>query len=463
MSHRRIATFALGLLAACSAGAQTEAKQVPPEPAAPKGFQVPAAQRFTLDNGLQVTLVPYGTVPKVTVQLSMWGGSSEEAADEVWLADLTTRWMREGTTSRNATQISQEAARMGGTLEAFSLVNVTRVVGTALSEFSPDMVKLLADVATQPAFPAGELERLKTDMGRDLSIARSRPQQLALEKFRAVLYPGHAYGRLFPSPEMIAGYDAARVRAFYDRSTGAARARLYVAGRFDAKAVETAIRGAFAGWRKGKPVAFTVPKPQSSRAVHLSDRPGAPQSTIIVGMPALDPSHPDYLPMVVTNTLLGGYFSSRITANIREAKGYTYSPGSQLSVRYRDGYWAETADVTTNVTGPSLKEIFYELDRLQAEAPPSTELQAVQSYLSGVFVLQNSSRGGIINQLEFVDLHGLPADYLASYVGRVNAVTPSQIQQMAQKYLQDDRATIVVVGDRKEIEEQLKPYGPLAP
>jgi predicted Zn-dependent peptidase len=161
----------------------------------------------------------------------------------------------------------------------------------------------------------------------------------------------------------------------------------------------------------------------------------------------------------LVNTMLGGYFSSRITSNIREAKGYTYSPNSHLSSRYRDAYWAQAADVTTDVTGPSLKEIFYEIGRLQKEPPSEAELRAVQNYMAGLFVLQNSSRARIVNTLEFVDLHGLPDDYLKSYVRRVYAVTPQDVVRLAQKYIQDDLATIVIVGDRKTIEEQVRPYG----
>lgn len=118
--------------------------------------------------------------------------------------------------------------------------------------------------------------------------------------------------------------------------------------------------------------------------------------------------------------------------------------------------------MTTAVTGPSLKEIFAEIDRLQAEPPTAEELQSVKNYAAGTFVLLNSMRGGIINQLQFVDLHGLPATYLRDYVAKVNAVTPATIQEMAKKYISDDTATIVVVGDRKTIEEQIKPYGPLS-
>jgi predicted Zn-dependent peptidase len=115
--------------------------------------------------------------------------------------------------------------------------------------------------------------------------------------------------------------------------------------------------------------------------------------------------------------------------------------------------------VTTGVTGPSIKEILGEIDRLQASPPSADELRGIQNYLAGTFILQNSSRGGITGQLQYMDLHGLPADYLNQYVKRIYAVTPEQVTGTAKKYIQDDRATIVVVGDRKVIEEQLKEFG----
>jgi zinc protease len=161
----------------------------------------------------------------------------------------------------------------------------------------------------------------------------------------------------------------------------------------------------------------------------------------------------------VTNTLLGGYFSSRITANIREDKGYTYSPYSMVAAHYRDAFWAQVADVTGNVTGPALREIFFEIERLRNEPPPLEELRAVQNYLAGTFVLQNSSRGGIISQLSFVNLHRLPNNHLETYVQRIHALTPQDVQRIARTYLRDDRMTIVVAGDRSVIEEQVRPYG----
>ena len=227
---------------------------------------------------------------------------------------------------------------------------------------------------------------------------------------------------------------------------------------FDAAAVEAAIRKAFAGWTRGTAAAPQPPKPVSKRAVHVVDRPGAPQSTIIIGMPTIDPSDDDYVALTVMDALLGGAFASRITRNIREDKGYTYSPYSEVSTRYRDAYWAENADVTTAQTGASLTEILKEIDRLQAQPPDAKELAGIQNYLAGTWVLQNSSRGGITAQLQYVDLHGLPPTYPNTYVKRVLAVTPQKVTEVAKRYLKDDQATIVVVGDRKVIEEQLRPF-----
>jgi zinc protease len=430
----------------------------PPKAGTPRDFKVPEPKRFTLDNGLQVALVQWGTMPKVRVTLSMRTGNAFEKADEVWLADLTGDLLREGTATRTAAQISEEAARMGGSLSVVVGGDSTSIGGDVLTEFGP-LVDLVADVVRNPKFPESEVARLKANMLRNLAVSLSQPQNLALQKFRAVVYGDHAYGRLFPTEAMVKAFTLDQVRGFYKQTYGAVRSRLYVVGRFDAAAVEAAIRKAFAGWEKGSEPVQPQPKPTSTRAVHIIDRPGAPQSTVILGMPTVDPSHADFIPLTVMDALLGGAFASRITRNIREDKGYTYSPTSDISAHYRDAYWSENADVTTTVTGPSIKEIFAEIDRLQAEPPGQEELTGIQNYLAGTYVLQNSSRGGITNQLDYMALHGLPPTYASTYVKQVYAVTPEQISEMAKKHLVDDRATIVIVGDRKVIEEQVKGFG----
>ena len=434
-------------------------KQAPPEPGQPKDFAAPKPRRITLDNGMGVTFVQYGTVPKVTLRLGVRTGNIDESASQVWMADLVGDLLTQGTATRTATQIAQQAGDMGGEINVNVGPDRTNLNIDVLSEFGPDAVRLLADVSRNAKFPETELSRLKADRLRQLSIARSQPQQIALEKFRATLYGDHPYGRLFPSVEMLQGYTIASARAFYDANFGAARSRLYVVGRFEEAAVEKAVRAAFAGWKRGPAPTSKIPKPKSERRVEILDRPGAVQSTIYLGMPTIDPSNPDYIALVVTDSLLGGSFGSRITSNIREQKGYTYSPNSQLSSRFRDAYWVEVADVTTKDTGASLKEIFAEIDRLQAEAPAEKELRGIQNYLAGLFVLRNSNRPGIIAQLQLMDLHGLPEDYLATWVQKVYSVKPADVQRVASKNIADDQATIVVAGDQKAIAEQLAPYG----
>jgi zinc protease len=435
--------------------------QTPPKPGTPRDFKVPEPKRFTLDNGLQVALVQWGTMPKVRVTLSARTGNGFEKANEVWLADLTGDLIREGTATRTSQQISEEAARMGGSLTVSVGPDSTTIGGDVLSEYGHQMVDLVADVVRSPKFPESELARLKANLLRNLAVQLSQPQNIALQKFRAVMYGDHPYGRVFPTEDMIKAYTLAQAQQFYKSTYGAGRSRLYVVGRFDSAAVEATIKKAFAGWDKGPAPSVDAPKPTSTRAIHMVDRPGAPQSTVILGAPTIDPSSPDFIPMTVMDAILGGAFASRITKNIRENKGYTYSPYSELSVRYRDGYWAENADVTTSVTGPSIKEILAEIDRLQSEPPTNEELTGIQNYLAGTYILQNSSRGGITNQLDYMDLHGLPPTYASTYVKQVYAVTAPQVMEMAKQHIPDDRATIVIVGDRKVIEEQLKGFGPI--
>lgn len=458
-----LAASALALAAFASPGLcvdEAPVREKPPEPGAPRPFKLPAPTRFTLPNGLKVSLVPYGTVPKVLVRLSVQAGNADDPAGQTWMADLTGDLLLEGTKTRGASRIAQDAAAMGGEVAVQAGENVTTIGGEVLSEFAPAMVDLVADVARNPSFPESELPRLKANLERRLSIAKSQSQQMAAEAFRAAMYPGQSYGRLFPAPEALAGYTLTNAKAFWSGHYGADRSALYVVGVFDPKATEAAVRTAFAGWGKASAPAAAAPKASTKRTLAVLDRPGASQSTVILGMPVVDPSSPDYVPLLVTNALLGGSFGSRITSNIREQKGYTYSPFSQVSVRRQGAYWAETADVTTAVTGASIKEIFGEIERLRAGPPSASELKGIQNYLAGTFVLQNSSRTGIANQLQFLALHGLPDSYLSGYVARVQAVTPAEVTRLAKTYIRPDEATLVVVGDRKLVDEQLKPWAP---
>jgi predicted Zn-dependent peptidase len=442
-------------MAVASGAAQ---KQTPPAPGPVKDFVIPTPKRFTLSNGLPVTMVPFGLVPKVTIRLVVEAANVHEQKEQVWLADLTGNMMREGTTALTADAIAREFAAMGGQLGVSVGPDTATVSTDVLADHGVKAVQLIADVAQRPRLPESELARVKSNMVRDLAIQRSTPQSIAAEKFAELVYGDHPYGRLFPTEAMLSGYTLEQVRAFHRDHFTAGRARIYVAGVFDAAAMEAAVRTAFDSWARGAAGA-APPKPAPSiGGFALIDRAGAPQSTIMLGLRVPDPSQADWVALEVTDSLLGGSFASRITANIREQKGYTYSPSSALDSHPGVARWFETADVTTNVTGPSLKEIFFEIDRLRKEAPSAAELQGIKNNIAGVFVVQNSSRGGVLSQLAFVDRHGLGEQYLTSYVKRVMAVTPEDVRRIANQYLTPDKMTLVVVGDTKTVQEQLTPW-----
>jgi predicted Zn-dependent peptidase len=450
----------LSLLFVCAlaAGVAAQQKQPPPKAGTPKDFTIPSPRRFTLANGLPVTMVPFGQVPKVTIRVVVAAANLHEKKEEVWLADLTGSMMREGTASLTADAVAREFAAMGGELGINVGPDTASISSDVLADRGPDAARLLADVAQRPRLPESELTRVKGNLLRNLAIQKSTPQSIAQEKFAALMYGEHPYGRLFPTEAGLKGYTIDQVRTFHRSNYNAGRARIYVAGVFDAKAMETAIRQAFEGWERGSgSEAAKVPASGQERFA-LLDRPDAPQSTVLLGLRVPSPSHKDWVALQVTDSLLGGSFGSRITSNIREQKGYTYSPFSSINAHPGEAYWVETADVTTKVTGESLKEIFFEVDRLRKEPPSAEELRGIQNNLAGIFVVQNASRSGVIGRLAFVDLHGLGDDYLTGYVKRVMAITPEDVRRIANEYLTPDKMTLVVVGDVKTVKDQLAPW-----
>jgi zinc protease len=360
MTNSRKVTYAvLALSFFAVVYAQEEARQVPPPGGTPKDFVLPAKDVLGLENGLQATLIPFGSVPKATVSIFVRSGNLNEG-DQTWLADLSGDFFLEGTTSRSGEDIARAAAVIGGQINVAVGEDQTTISGDVLAEFTPQMVELLAEVVRSPAFAETELDRLKRDLLRQLNIAKSQPQQMAITAFRKALYGDHPYGRLLPDEAQLAAYSIDDVRNFYNNNFGAQRTQVYVAGVFNPKATRAAVENSFGGWEEGPDVLINIPEPVTSKVVvDVIDRPGASQSNVILGLPTVSPGHDDRIALEISNTLLGGYFSSRITANIREDKGYTYSPFSSLSTRYKDSYWAQTAAVTTTDTGPALKEIMY--------------------------------------------------------------------------------------------------------
>lgn len=452
-------TLLLGLGAALlflsSLAGHTQMPAEPPQPAAPRPLEIPEPTKFTLPNGLNATLIDFGAVPKTTVAVVIRAGSLDEG-ERTWLSDLTAELMKQGTRHKNADELAQAAAEMGGELRIGVGADQTTLSLDVLSEYAPQALALLAEVVTQPLFPQTELPRVRQNFLRNLSVQLATPQAQADAAFSALLFPQHPYGRLFPTAEQLKTYSIDDVREFYSKNFGAQRARVYVVGKFDRAAVDAAIRRELGDWDAG-PRASDVPPPPPARPVtRLIDRPDAPQSTLRIGLRVIGPSDPQFMPLSVTNTLLGGAFTSRITMNLRERKGWAYSPSSSLEAYFHQTVWVQQADVQTASTGPAIEEIYGEIARLAAQPPSSEELAAIKNYRNGIFVISNASRAGLVRQFAFMDLHGLPLEWLTSFVDRLYAVTPEQVSQAAREHLPPDRMSVVIVGNLSSVRPQLE-------
>ncbi len=431
-------------------------KEMPPQGGEPKNFTLPKKEVVTLDNGLTLVMVPYGSIPKATIQMSIKTGNIDENEDQVWLSDLLADLLEEGSATKSGKEIADDMAGMGGNLNIGVGLHTSSISSAVLYEFAPAAIAVMADVLKNPKFPESELQRLKDNMKRDLSVRLSRPQAQASRDFYATIYPDHPYGRVYPTDAMIDSYTVADIKKFYDKHFGALRTTVYVAGNFDAAAVEAAVKTNLGDWKEGTSANYNVAEPVTSSEVKIIDRPDAPQSTIYYGLPTVGPSHPDFVALDVTNSILGGSFASRITSNIREDKGYTYSPYSSLDTNYKSGVWYEAADVTTEHTGASLEEIQKEIKRLQEEPPTQEEMDGIINYESGIYVLQNSTPNGIIGQLIFLDTHDLDESFLTNKVKNMHAVTPEKVQEMTQKYIRPENMTLIVVGDKNKIQDQIQ-------
>jgi len=435
-------------------------KETPPAGGTAKDFKLSEKKTGKLDNGLKTTLVKFGSIPKVTINLNISTGGVHETSSENGLADLTGEMIKQGSVTMDFKALSKKVAAMGGTINVGVGKEDIFIAGSVLSEFAPDFIEAIADLIMNPAFPASELERIKANLKRDLAVDMTRPQSIAQDKFRAAVFKDHPYGRYFTKAETIDGFTLQNVKEFYEKNFGARRSALYVVGEFDAAAVNAAISKTLSKWKAG-PDIYTPPvQAQYTKDTLIIDRKDAPQTTLLIGLPTLLPKDKDYVAMYVTNALLGGSFGSRITSNIRENKGYTYSPLSTVLNRRGAAVWTEAADVTSEHTVDALQEIEKEIRRLQDEPPSKEELKGIQNYLAGVFVLQNSTPNGIIGQLQFLDRFGLPDSFLANFVKNIHSITPEKVSAITRRYIDYSKMMVVMVGDEKGIQKQIESKAP---
>jgi zinc protease len=438
---------------------ETFRRQSPP-PLAPRPLNIPAPFETTLDNGLRLVIVEDRRLPLVSFRLAFYSGDANDPADIPGLSDMMSHLMTEGTESRTSLRIAEDIERLGATLAISSSSDFTTVGASALSIYADEILELLADVTLRPSFPQNEIELARENTKQMLIQQRAQPTFLASERMAKVMFGNHPYARISPTGASLDAMSREKFVDFHRKHILPNNAVMLVVGDIDREPMIQSIEQLFRHWEQSaKPETPVSETPSHSfRSTYLVDRPGSAQSNIVIANAGIKRTSPDYFPMLLMHTVLGANASSRLFMNLREEKGYTYGAYSGLDARRLAGTFRVSAEVRTPVTGASVHEFFFELNRIRDEKVPEPELRNAKSYLSGVFPIRIETQDGLVDQLVSVRMFNLPTNYLNTYREMVNAVTADDIQSMAQKYAQVDRATVVIVGDAAEVEPQVREY-----
>lgn len=464
MKRNRISVPIAGamLLAASAVPAQTQAFPTsPPADLPTRPFVLPKIESRTLPNGLKVVVAESRRVPLVTLRLAIRAGSLREPRDQPGLAEATASQLTAGADKYNSLQIGQTAEQLGGSIGVGAGDDYATLSGSALAENAGKLIDLAADVLLHPTFPEQELAIYKSRSLQGLVAQQQNPTFLAQRQFAKALYGDHPYGVVSSTPDAIKSLTRDRLLDFYKAAYTPQNAVLVVVGDVKASDVFASVEKALGGWTGSAPTNADLPALPSpdARKVYLVDRPGSVQSNILIGNLAIKRDDPDFFPLTVGNAILGGSPYARLFANVREKHGYAYSVSSGIAPRQLAGNFLEGAQTRTNVTAPALQEMLNEADRLRTEPVGADELQSVKNYLNGSFVLGLTSQVGLVDRLLTKEVFGLPDDYLATFRDKIDAVTPADVQRVAQAYIHPDKFAVVIVGDADSLRDDLKPFG----
>lgn len=440
-----------------------ESNTAVPALAAERQVTWPKRQRTRLANGLEVILVESHAIPKFHGELVFRSGNAAAVDRAPGLAEMTATVVRTATTKRNSRQIEEALRGLGADLSSSAGSDTTAISFAGLAEFSERLLEMVNELAREASFPEAEFERERRQKLEEVKLSRTEPGFLAGERIRKVLFGGHPYAIVSPTEAQVAAYKRDELASLYRDFYTPENALLLMVGDFQPDAMLASIEKVFGAWRGEKPQlgAFPAPPISRGRRVYLVHVPGAVQTQILAGCHAITRKNPDWIRLGLTNSLYGGAFNSRLVMNIREDKGYTYSPRSSVNPLRQHGYFSVSAAVRNDVVAASLTEIFYEMDKLRSVPVPEPELADAQNYLSGIFSMGLATQSGLLGQIAVVALNDLPDDYLETYRQKVRGLTPADLMDTARKYLDSANMQIVVVGDRAQVESQARLFGEL--
>ncbi len=429
----------------------------------PRSMTMPEVQDYTLANGLRVVLVERHALPLVSLELQLRGGASAHPAGQAGLAAMTADMLDEGTTTRSAIEISSAVDVLGATLSSTAGYDASQLRLSVLANHFDEALAILGDVVVHPTFPDEDLERVRRQRMARVLQRTDVPAALAEDAFAGVLYgKGHPYGvPLLGTQASLQALTRDDVVAFWRARYAPGQGTLIVAGDVTRATLDSLLATAFAGWTGAGEDPPPLPAAQASagRRIYLVDKPGAAQSEVRVGRVAVDRASAAYYPLAVVNTVLGGSFTSRLNAKLREEKGYTYGAGSYFELRRAPGPFEASAAVATAVTDSAVADFVREIDRMHEEALPAPELERARNYLALRLPQRFESLDDVVRQLSELVLYGVPLDFWAGYVAGVEAVDARAASDVAARWLSTQAMSIVVAGDRAAIEEPLRSLG----
>lgn len=450
------------LFVAIPASAQTPwPADRPPRPLLARGVDFPPYQMVTLPNGLQVVVVSHHEQPSVSLRLLIKSGAAHDPKDKPGVAAMTAHLLDQGTTSRKAQEIATAIESVGGGIGVSAGNDLTFVNAVVLKNDLTLALDLLSDIVRNPSFSQEEIDRIRPQLLSSMQISYDDPDYIADVVFDRLVYGFHPYGR--PSsgtPQSAAQITREDLVAFHKANYVPSNAILAVVGDVTAADAINRVQRAFASWAQAPPPPVAFPEvPQPTRRVVVVDKPGAVQTEIRVGHLGVARNHPDHMALDLAIRILGGEGANRLYGVLRSDRGLTYSASAEMETLKDTGAFVAETDTRTEATGQSLRLIVDEFWRLRREQVGSRELQGAQDYLAGSFPLTIETPSAIALQVLNQLFYGLDLKDLESFRERVYAVTPQEIQRVAQKYLRPDRLSVVLVGDASKFVDQLKSVG----
>jgi zinc protease len=434
-------------------------REEPPLSAPPRPFRFPAFERFTLPNGLSVVHVELRDFPVLAMAALIQAGAAEDGGSRAGLASLTTALLDSGAGGRTAEDIADALERLGLQLHVGTSWDHSQVDLSGISTRAGEAMQLLTLLLRAPDFPDSEVERLRKEHLAGVLQRRADPRALANEVVTRLVY---AERSPFSSPAAgtttsLSGITREDVVAHHRTWFNPGGSALIVAGAVGRSELQDLL-GEITGWEGESPLRTEHnSEPRfDSRRVFLVDRPGSVQSEIRVAHVGARRSTPDYFPIVVMNTILGGAFTSRLNLNLRERHGFTYGATSVFSMRREPGPFLASAAVQTEVTAAAVREIFTELSTIRHQPVSQNELDDARNYLAGVFPLTLQTASGVASRLADLVLHDLPEEYFDRYQESILAVSGEEAFRVAREYLRPDQAVVVIVGDAAAIQQDVE-------